>query len=228
MHGASTHFPIALLLASVIFDFLAWRSRDESLRRGLHFAGLGLAIAAVLGGFGAVISGLVMTRGEVLGSGYEKYHHFFVWPAFSVCVALVTWRLVKCRRTPPPNLGFYLVGMSVASALTMGAGFWGGEMLLGATAQKAPAFASTPTQAATAGQTSMVAAGRQLFLMNCAHCHAPDATGDEGPNLHRVKKSDARIAATIKGGVKGEMPKFESKLSDGDVQSLIAYIHSLN
>ena len=41
MHGGSTHFPIVLLPASVVFDFIAWRSRDETLRRGLHAAGLG-------------------------------------------------------------------------------------------------------------------------------------------------------------------------------------------
>jgi len=31
IHGGSTHFPIVLVLASVIFDFIAWRSRDEVL-----------------------------------------------------------------------------------------------------------------------------------------------------------------------------------------------------
>lgn len=69
--------------------------------------------------------------------------------------------------------------------------------------------------------------GRHLFLQNCAHCHAPDATGDEGPNLHGVKKSDDRIRTIITKGIKGEMPKFGQKLNDGDVQSLIAYLHSL-
>ena len=63
--------------------------------------------------------------------------------------------------------------------------------------------------------------------MNCAHCHAPDAHGDEGPDLHGVTKSDARIAALIKNGVKGEMPKFGTKLSDTDVQALTAFIRSL-
>jgi len=63
--------------------------------------------------------------------------------------------------------------------------------------------------------------------MNCAHCHADDATGDEGPDLHGVVKSDARIAAMIKNGVKGEMPKFSHKLKDDDVRALIAFIRSL-
>jgi mono/diheme cytochrome c family protein len=42
-----------------------------------------------------------------------------------------------------------------------------------------------------------------------------------------VEKSDKQIAKMIKNGVKGQMPKFGSKLSDTDVQLLIAFIRSL-
>ena len=69
--------------------------------------------------------------------------------------------------------------------------------------------------------------GYTLFLMNCAHCHGNDARGDEGPDLHGVTKSDARITSIIKNGIKGEMPKFGSKLTDADVQALIAFVRSL-
>ena len=69
--------------------------------------------------------------------------------------------------------------------------------------------------------------GYTLFMQNCAHCHGNDARGDEGPNLHGVAKSDARIAYMIKNGVKGEMPKFGAKLTDADVQALIAFVRSL-
>jgi len=69
--------------------------------------------------------------------------------------------------------------------------------------------------------------GYTLFLMNCAHCHGNDARGDEGPDLHGVTKSDARITSIIKNGIKGEMPKFGSKLTDKDVQALIAFVRSL-
>ena len=70
--------------------------------------------------------------------------------------------------------------------------------------------------------------GYTLFMMNCAHCHGNDARGDEGPDLHGVTKSDARIASMIKNGVKGEMPKFGAKLTDSDVQALIAFVRTLN
>jgi len=69
--------------------------------------------------------------------------------------------------------------------------------------------------------------GHTLFLMNCAHCHGADARGDEGPDLHGVTKSGARIASLIKNGKKGEMPKFSSKLNDAEVQALVAFVQSL-
>jgi len=222
MHGGATHFPIVLLMMSVVFDFVAWRWHDEALRRGLQLAGLGSAVVGVLGGVGAVISGLVMSRGEVLGHGYEKFHHLFVWPAFGLSAVLVAWRLCRRGRISGIVLGVYLTGMAVASGLMMGAGYWGGEMLLGAESQNPPASASTSPV-----DEKLVADGLQLYLLNCAHCHGPDARGDEGPDLHGVKKSSERIASMIKNGIQGEMPKFGAKLSDAEVQSLITYVRSL-
>jgi len=69
--------------------------------------------------------------------------------------------------------------------------------------------------------------GYQLYMLNCAHCHGNDARGDEGPDLHGVTKSDARIASLIKDGKKGEMPKFSTKLNDAEVQALVAFVRSL-
>jgi mono/diheme cytochrome c family protein len=69
--------------------------------------------------------------------------------------------------------------------------------------------------------------GHDLFDRNCAHCHGDDAHGDEGPSLYDLSKSDTRIAKNIKEGIKGEMPKFSTKLNDADVQALIAYLRTL-
>lgn len=69
--------------------------------------------------------------------------------------------------------------------------------------------------------------GRELFDHNCAPCHGDDARGDEGPSLHNLIKSDARISAIVKGGIKGEMPAFAKKFKDADVQALISYLRTL-
>src|SRR5581483_10816330 len=82
-------------------------------------------------------------------------------------------------------------------------------------------------EAPAGGSPAPAATGRTLFLKNCAHCHADDATGDEGPDLHGLDKSDAWIARRIRNGVKGEMTAFGEKFSQQDVDALIAYLRTL-
>ncbi len=232
IHGGSTHFPIVLLMASVVFDFVAWRSRDEALRRGLHAAGFGSAIVGMLGGIGAVVAGLIMTRGRVLGGGYEKLHHLFVWPSFIFCLALVGWRLfrgLRRRQMPMPQrgLGIYLAGMSVVSALMVGAGYSGGEMLLGSEAEDVPAASFSGRPSPAPEQMVQIGAGQKLFLKNCAHCHGADARGDDGPDLHNLDWTDEQIAARIRKGKKGEMTAFSGKLSPEQITEIVAYVRTL-
>ena len=123
------------------------------------------------------------------------------------------------RSRPPIVRGLLLVWV-----LMLAAGCNGSEPSPGATSKND----SAPiVSVATIDLKAEVARGHELYLRNCAHCHAPDATGDEGPDLHDVERSDARIAAMIKNGVKGQMPKFGAKLSDPDVQALVSFIRSL-
>jgi mono/diheme cytochrome c family protein len=73
----------------------------------------------------------------------------------------------------------------------------------------------------------LVAQGHLFYDMSCSHCHGDDATGDEGPNLHNLPISNARIAATVKKGIKGEMPTFAKKYDDNQIAALVAYVRSL-
>jgi mono/diheme cytochrome c family protein len=88
-----------------------------------------------------------------------------------------------------------------------------------------PTNLNTPTLHARPG--GGVEKGHQLFDHSCAHCHGDDARGDEGPDLHGLAKSDARLGSIIKTGIKGEMPGFAKKFSDTDVRDLIAYLRTL-
>jgi len=72
-----------------------------------------------------------------------------------------------------------------------------------------------------------VGKGRHLFLLNCAHCHGDDARGDEGPDLHNLHRSDARIHRVIIAGIKGEMPSFGKKLHDPEIVVITAYLRTL-
>ena len=224
LHGGSTHLPIVLLPLSVMFEVVAVRLRDEGARRALRSAGMALAFIGVLGGCAGVIAWLGMTHGNLLGSGEEKMHHLFVWPAFALSVGLVAARLLARRHTSLGWQRVYLAGMGLASALMLGAGYWGGEMLLHAQPDP-PAVNSDSSR----NEMSAVVRGHDLYLMNCAHCHGDDARGtDEAPDLTKFNKSEARILAVVKNGIKGEMPRFGQKLTDADVQMLIRFIRSLN
>lgn len=102
----------------------------------------------------------------------------------------------------------------------------GGTLALADYAQKKSALQSALTSNKSP-QSPLVAQGQHLFLMNCAHCHGDDARGDEGPDLHGLRKTDARLSALINNGIKGEMPRFNQKLSESDVQALVAFLNSL-
>lgn len=224
LHGGSTHLPIVLLPLSVTLELVALRLRDDTARRAFHSAGITLAAAGLLGGSAGVIAGLAMTHGNLIGSGEEKMHHLFVWPAFTLSVLLVAARLLARRRISPGWLRAYLLGMGLVSALMLGAGYWGGEMLLHA-AEETPAVTSVSSR----NEPAAALRGHDLFLMNCAHCHGDDARGtEEGPDLTKFNKSEARIASVVKNGIKGEMPRFGQKLTNADVQELIRFIRSLN
>jgi len=73
----------------------------------------------------------------------------------------------------------------------------------------------------------LVAQGHEIFEMSCSQCHGDDAHGDEGPDLHNLSISNARIAATIKKGIKGEMPTFAKKYDDRQIAALVIYLQSL-
>jgi mono/diheme cytochrome c family protein len=75
-----------------------------------------------------------------------------------------------------------------------------------------------------------------LFKSKCAMCHGPDGTGKtimgeklKIPDLHSAdvqKKSDADLKTIITKG-KGKMPAYETKLSKGQVDSLVEYLRDL-
>jgi uncharacterized membrane protein len=130
LHGAMTHFPIALLLFSTACDLVSVSFKERSFAPGLRLVSFyGLAGAAVAS-VGAVISGIALTKGDLWGRGYFAWHHRFVWPAFGLLVALAVWRLVARDATSRIALYLYLVLMLLASGLMAAAGYFGGELLL--------------------------------------------------------------------------------------------------
>jgi mono/diheme cytochrome c family protein len=112
---------------------------------------------------------------------------------------------------------------TVSGLAAIGIAFAAGEMFQHSSAASAVSGAGLVIPAAGTVEQK----GYALYMQNCAHCHGADARGDEGPDLHGVTESDARIVSLIKDGKKGEMPKFSTKLNDAEVQALVTFIRSL-
>ena len=87
-----------------------------------------------------------------------------------------------------------------------------------------PDWAQQPLQA-KGGQEAKK--GQVLFVKNCSPCHGAKAQGGEGPNLHGLKLSSPQIIATVKNGIKGEMPAFGNKFKELDMKRLVVYLLSL-
>lgn len=79
----------------------------------------------------------------------------------------------------------------------------------------------------------MIAAGERLYNVTCVACHGASALGSRmAPPLNNqqflAETPDAAIAQIIAGGVPGTMmPAWGGRLTDTDINSIVAYLRSL-
>lgn len=78
-----------------------------------------------------------------------------------------------------------------------------------------------------------VKSGREVFVANCAMCHGRDASGMMGmhPSLRgavdRLTRQGVDVAVRKGRDTEPPMPAFEGRLSDQQIDQVIAYIESL-
>jgi hypothetical protein len=72
-HGAATHFPFALTLVSGVLDVAGFALAGRPVVRDLHAAGYWTIVLGAIGAVPAVVSGLLMTRGSLLGHGPRSH-----------------------------------------------------------------------------------------------------------------------------------------------------------
>jgi uncharacterized membrane protein len=129
-HGATTHFPIALVFASAAFDAAGFVLAKRAGARDLHAAGFWTMLVGAIGSIGAVASGILMTRGAILGHDALRLHHLFVWPAFGLLISAATWRVFARGKLTRTTLGVYLAVVVVLAGLMAAAGYYGGELMM--------------------------------------------------------------------------------------------------
>jgi len=129
----------------------------------------------------------------------------------------------------------------------LGATFLGLTIVVGVSAQDAPApqapatppagggqgrgrsLATFPAQQRPPGDPAVVARGKALYEMNCQSCHAADLRGATGPNLLRAQSvlSD-KEGELIEPIVKGSLPNMKAiALSADDMKAVAVYIHDI-
>ncbi|MBV9126840.1 MAG: DUF2231 domain-containing protein [Verrucomicrobia bacterium] len=130
LHGATTHFPIALLLTATALETLAllphraaqrWQREWRAVSRWL----LGIGAVSALP---VVFSGLALSRWNAGGQGLLWKHHLFVWPSFGLLIALAIWRIAVGESASRRSVIIYFLMLLVAAGCVAAAGFWGGEL----------------------------------------------------------------------------------------------------
>lgn len=95
------------------------------------------------------------------------------------------------------------------------------------------AAASTPTMSAANSNQSAPADAAALYgAQKCGLCHGPDGKGkvkgtpDFSDKAWQQKTTDAEMVNQIKKGKVPQMPPYEGKLSDTEINALVAYIRT--
>lgn len=77
--------------------------------------------------------------------------------------------------------------------------------------------------------------GAALFQTNCAACHSEDARGVEGTGAPNLTDADwvyggdaAIIRQTLIAGRQGQMPSWQSRLTEAEIRALALYVEGLS
>ena len=98
------------------------------------------------------------------------------------------------------------------------------------TVKETPKTAQTghPSGGTKTASSQLVASGHTLYSsLACVGCHGANAEGNIGPTLHHLGDPDAKIAMNIANGYPGQMPAYKEQLTAAQIQTLVAYIQSL-
>jgi uncharacterized membrane protein len=117
-HVVLIHFPIALFIAGVVFDFLAQKTKKRGLLEAAYYNLLGAAIFAVP----AVVTGILAWQFQLEGQklkGILLMH--LVLGLTSTILIWMAWGLhVRARRQLPERLPIFRLGLETMAVAIMG------------------------------------------------------------------------------------------------------------
>lgn len=254
LHGAITHFPVALLLGGAAFDIGA-TLRRKSEWRIVSFWMLALAVAMAIP---SLATGWI-AGGKIYGNATPPpifvWHRALAFASSGLALTLLLWRWktrdyddVKSVRTRGA-----IVALSILTAIAVGiTGHFGGQMVFADDANGPTAiFPKAQTEATKTAtpelpsstrtpqfiplNAKLVAQGKLLYNSeSCASCHQIDGKGGKnGPNLTHIGSDETQVQWHIEHlknprskNPKSSMPAYDY-LTPAQLKSLSTYLVSL-
>jgi uncharacterized membrane protein len=131
-HPILVHFPIALSVIATLLDVGRWVfDRDRLLRSDFWGGTTPLLLAALLGAFGAIATGLNAEPSGPSEAVHElvEAHETLAFVATGLLAVLSFWR-VGLRGAFPKRGGFLYLALSLTLAVVLGYGsYFGGQMV---------------------------------------------------------------------------------------------------
>jgi len=190
MHGAVTHFPVALLITSAAYDVGAIVLRKPAWRA----ASLWMLLAAAILALPALLSG-AMTGEAMFGSSgpapaVYTSHRAAAFATTVLAILLLAWRGATRDNLEKGALGVSVI-LSVLVAGSVGyTGFLGGKMVF----QGIEPLSGVKTQAPKAGDMLT-----KLEGVGCLRCHSMDGQGGEGaPDLSHEGARHSNVSWQVK------------------------------
>jgi uncharacterized membrane protein len=117
-HVVLIHFPIALFIAAVAFDCLAWWTKNRTLAGAVYFNLLLAAVSTVP----VVATGLVAWQWALEGQKLEGIllMHLVLGCISTVLIWVVFWIHLSARRDPDEYLPKYRLPIEVVAVLLVG------------------------------------------------------------------------------------------------------------